>query len=463
MKKDCYRSKYKPLEIEIYEARRRRFRDFRITHFHAYLLLNVFFISLLIAAVEYRLIAKMNEQQLEAAKLHFEELRYGMKNIEVKSLGLRSFCQRKERMNNGVRLGLWSLKPEWLQYVDKHRVLDKISINSEPHTEKQSTDIVSEVSVSDFSSFVQEESSLICSSSKHKPYRSKLEKDVYQSIFYGDCQLQSIFDRIILILCYYNQLCERGMTSREIVQHDLYGMLNNFIVLSKNDNRYRIKPEAQLHIEYLIHKYYHKDINEYIGFILPIYKKERQNRGITILKYMPSYIADALYKMKAEINNAISRAKNHEEAEDIKCTFILNFGCDISEFTASDLDDESYSFNLITIIIKSMDTQLPELNILEKWNSILSNSRIEFIVKLINLSFKSLDSYSEKIGHPMNADLNVFACLYLIVVYSDELGDLELLTSELAYNRIAEIDGKELNAVITAYLQSDEKERRYIK
>ena len=56
-------------------------------------------------------------------------------------------------------------------------------------------------------------------------------------------------------------------------------------------------------------------------------------------------------------------------------------------------------------------------------------------------------------GHPISPELNVFACLYLIVIKSDESGDLSILTTETAYNRITELDGKELNEVITRYLQ----------
>ena len=140
----------------------------------------------------------MNEQQLETAKTHFEELKYGMKNIDVKALGLRSFCKYVQRKRNKKVYSLYALTDEWTQYVEERIHADGTS------TDKPSDSLLTE---------------------KLKEEYNPLLTNMERTIINGECHLESAKERFELISHYYEMLRGDGMNESEIVRADLVGIL----------------------------------------------------------------------------------------------------------------------------------------------------------------------------------------------------------------------------------------------
>lgn len=169
----------------------------------------------------------MNEQQLEAAKAHFAELKYGMSNIDVKALGLRQFCQRKERNRDKVRLRLWALTPEWIKYVD-----EKIRQGDTSMHESRDSQLTEEL----------------------KERYNPLLTDMEGTIINSECHLDSITERFELVYRYYERLRDDGVDESEIVQADLVGILGKYLVPTFG-KRFRLKNETHLYLHHLIYKY----------------------------------------------------------------------------------------------------------------------------------------------------------------------------------------------------------------
>lgn len=176
----------------------------------------------------------MNERQLEVAKTHFAELKYGMKNIDVKALGLRPFCHYIQRKRNKKVYSLYALAPEWIKYVDEMMRQDDTSTH-EPRD------------------------SLLTEKSKdeYNPLLTNMER----TIINGECHLESTKERFELISHYYEMLRGDGMNESDIVRADLVGILGKYLVPTFG-RRFRLKDETHLYLHYLIYKHCEKLIEQ---------------------------------------------------------------------------------------------------------------------------------------------------------------------------------------------------------
>ena len=65
----------------------------------------------------------MNSWELSSILRHFDELEYGLSNLDVKKYGIRKFCRRRLRRVGDKRISLYVLTDEWLQYVKEQKAL----------------------------------------------------------------------------------------------------------------------------------------------------------------------------------------------------------------------------------------------------------------------------------------------------------------------------------------------------
>lgn len=265
----------------------------------------------------------MNEQQLRAAKAHYDELKYGMSNIDVKALGLREFCQRKERKKDKVRLRLWSLTPEWFHYVDAqlHPETNKVNktevqLTDEPYTSRLTNENARKLAnCSDFSTLVHELSSITMVETQSDPLLARMEN----SIRTGDCRISNTFDRATLLFQYYERLIGDGLTSDELIEYDLVGMLSQYLDYRRCNKHFYIgNPRKQLNLKYLIYKYYKKDIREYENFISEIYYQESSKFGSSKLENISNHLYSSLRVFDKTISSDINFIDYWKRVEELK-------------------------------------------------------------------------------------------------------------------------------------------------
>lgn len=165
----------------------------------------------------------MDEDQLKNAIKHFDEIKYGMSNYDVKRLDLRPFVKRVQRYINKRQISLYNLKPEWLSYVNERR---------------DENELVEERTQQD----------------ELKEKCNPLLADIERMIVNGECHLDNAIERFELIHRYYERLRGDGINESEIVQADLVGILGKYLVPAFG-RRFRLKDETHLYLHHLIYKH----------------------------------------------------------------------------------------------------------------------------------------------------------------------------------------------------------------
>lgn len=311
----------------------------------------------------------MNEQQLKNAKTHFEELKYGMKNIDVKALGLRPFCQRKERKISKVRTILWALTPEWINYVDERLHPIEITNESKPFED-----------ASDFSSLIQEISSVKVNDSPSDPLLVRMEN----SIVNGRCKLVNVFDRATLLFRYYERLTGEGMTDDELIDADLVDMLGQYLDYNSYKCIYTLHdPRKRLYLKYLIRKYYKKDIKEYRTFIIEIYNKIAFQWNTQRLLHVPKHLYGAIWR------------------------FFKNAKLDMT------LDD----YRELVSTLDERDSKI--------WNEEVMERRNRLIKSILVECHRSIKSYETRFKHPFEIEDKPLVCMIYIFVKEYEAGEKE--------------------------------------
>lgn len=328
----------------------------------------------------------MNEDQLQIARAHLDELKYGMKNIDVKSFGLRPFCRYVQRKRNKKVYSLYALKDEWIQYIE-----------SKNKSETKS----------DFTSFVQDITSIKIS---NEP--TSLMSQIEYSIIHGDCILRerSITERVALIYRYYDKLKDEGMTDIDIIRADLSGMLGDYLVMT-TDGKRKLRAEAQLYVLTLIYKYYNKDIDEYRKFICESYNEIRSISGHRNLVSVPVH----LYKTFFHLVKSIPAEITHEE-----------IWRRVNE-------------------IREKPELCPKFTE-EKWNHELEQNRNASIEKVISLCRQRMREFESNLRHPFIIDTRTLIGLIYVIVVEDELGHYnELSEKDYLFDKIKQIDWNEIS------------------
>lgn len=356
----------------------------------------------------------MNEQQLRAAKAHYDELIYGMSNIDVKALGLRQFCQRKERNRDKVRLRLWSLTPEWIRYVDEQLHPEpnkslKIQVQSidEPCIPAVATESTKRLAnCPDFSTFVHEVSSINAVETQSDPLLARMEN----SIRTGDCRIQNTFDRATLLFQYYERLINDGLTSDELIEHDLVGMLSQYLdYKSSNKHFYISNPRKQLNLKYLIYKYYKKDIREYESFISKIYYQESSKWGTIKLENISNHLYGSLRVFDKTITCDINYLEYWKRVEELK-----------------------------------------KIQKYESWIEELTKRRRMLVISIVKESQRKIKDKELELKHPFEIGLYALVCLaYNIVKECEPRGYIGSLMNDAALLEILKnSDWDEINNIV---------------
>lgn len=405
----------------------------------------------------------MNDEQLKLAISRFEDLKHGLTNEEVKDLGLRPFCQRIQRRVRGTKrvLSLYALTPEWEAYVQRQIIPER---TSEIH------DLLQEFSIPNSCSSLMSENRI-------EPIGRKatLSDKVYESVAYGDCRLESIFDRVMLLQCYYEKLCNEGMPSISIIQHDLYGMIKDYIVKMKN-GRYRLKDNVQIHIQNIIYQNYKRDINEYLNFVKEIWEKNRYPTVVGVEHpHVIKHISDALSHVYSIAIQKIDSIKDPSDdtIEAIE-NFLEQYPRKNNEFYhkmyRGEINHSIFLENtekLFRELMKECSASDEPFDVRNEWNKYLSARRDEIICNLIKKSYENASEYSRRIGHPFMIELNIIACLYYIIIHEDEAGRYEIpisdkviqtIPSDTVFQLIPEINNDDLSRIISLYLMKSQRE-----
>lgn len=398
----------------------------------------------------------MNEEQLNVAIEKFTILQSGLSNKEIKALGLRPFCYRIQRRVKGTKkvASLYTLTPEWTEYVKREIAKNEHATGIQ--------DFLQELSIPN------SYSSLISTSSIEPIGKKKnsISDEIYDAIVYGNCHLVNIFDRVMLLQSYFDKLCNDGMSSISIIQHDLYGMLGDYLIKT-NKGLYRLKDNVQLHIQNIIYQYYKRDINEYLDFVKEIWSKWRYavivgNPNIHILEH----VKKSLPLLHTKVIETLNSIEYSEISKSLIELFIDKYHKENNEFF-DELIRGKIEANVfiddIEKLFKSLKSSVSiELfNVREEWEHLLSPRRDELICELIRSSYKKAKSYSERIHHPFILELNVLICLYYIIIKEDELGRYEIsitenetqtITSDTIFQLISTVGSDEISRLVSLYL-----------
>lgn len=339
----------------------------------------------------------MNALQLATAKAHLDELKYGMKNEDVKKLDLRSFCVHTERMRKRVRISLYKLAPEWLKYVEEHIV---------PTIENED-DVIEKMKISTdtrFSSFVQEISLMKSIDSDTNPLLSKIE----HSIMTGDCQTESIFDRAALIYRYYEQLKTTGMKDEDIVDADLTGMLGDYLVPFAD--RYKLRSDSCLYVLHVVKKYYRKDIKECRNFVYQIYKVLKSKYEDKKLIEIPVH----LYKTLIRLNGN----------------------------PRPDTELETFWY-LVDSRIRNLENPID-------WEIELSKHRRELVIQIVNECKRRMKKEEEKLKHPFSMNTQTLTCFaYTIVTeFEHEFNSKILKDEDYLLNALKRTNWSEITEIV---------------
>lgn len=380
----------------------------------------------------------MNDVQLKNAIEHFDAIEYGIPNAQIRDLGLRPFVKRVQRYVNKKQISLYNWKPEWLSYIreqkNEHELIEDI-----PEILKELSSRNITVSPISTSSLVSDETKRI-----EEPYLDKYAKEIFESLTQGPCHLRSIFDRVLLLRCFYKRLISGGMTSSEIINYDLYGMIHHYLIETK-DERYCIKNKAKIHFEYFINKYYQRDINEYLQFVLNIYKEYKGTYGIIHLTNIPVYIYNSLREIS-------KRVRTRPLKEEFLNSFNVKYGIDFKSLTdlklaAKFFDNENFE---IGNYINFLNTAVDDMDVLIEFEPILKQERRNSIVTLISRSYEKMNKNESNIS----IDLNILAHLYYIIVEVYESNNKIEITKEMVYDKLLETNTDEVSSIVSEYLHS---------
>lgn len=327
----------------------------------------------------------MNEEQLGFAKAHFDELKYGMKNIDVKALGLRQFCRYVQRKRNKKVYSLYALTPEWERYVESQ---------NKPETN------------SDFSSIVQEVSAIKTSNDS-----LSLMSEIEYSIIHGDCILRerNLTERVAILYKYYNKLKDEGMEDIDIVRADLVGMIGPYLVPTINDKR-KLRTDAQIYVLSIIYKYYNKDIGEYRAFICEIYNEFRLKSGARKLTHIPVHLFKAIFHFKP-IPSEITYEEAWKLVNDMKSN-----------------SEISHKFSE------------------EKWNKELEKCRMDSISDTAKLCLERMKEYEKHLRHPFVIDCRTLIGLIYVIIAEDELGHYDDIKGDsYLLEKIKQIDWHDIS------------------
>lgn len=407
----------------------------------------------------------MNDEQLKIAISRFDDLKHGLTNEEVKDLGLRPFCQRIQRRVRGTKrvLSLYALTPEWELYVQRQIIPER---TSEIH------DLLQEFSIPNSCSSLMSENRMEPVVGKRK---NKLSDEIYEAVVHGDCRLESIFDRVMLLQCYYEKLCNEGMSSIAIIQHDLYGMIKDYIIKMKN-GRYRLKDNVQIHIQNIIYQNYKRDINEYLNFVKEIWEANRYPTVVGVEHAcVIRHIADALshiYSMTIQkIDSIKDPSDNVAKAID---NFFEQYPRTNHEFYhkmyRGEINHSTFIENtekLFQELGEDYAINHEAFDVRKEWDRYLSARRDEVICDLIKKSYENASEYSRRIGHPFMIELNIIACLYYVIIREDEAGRytipisgkvIQTVPPDTVFQLISDINNDELSRAISLYLMRSQRE-----
>lgn len=414
--------------------------------------------------------AEMNQEELWLALEHLYELKCGMTSNDVKMYGLRPFCKRVQRKRDGKLCSLYTLEAKWMRYVQE--LSDKIKPTI---IQPEDQVIVSDESSTIFITPPTSSSSFIMDGVDDSSHiRGKLASEVYESVLHGECHLNSIFDRVMLLKCYFSRLCKDGLTSTEIIQHDLYGMLNNYLIRTEK-GLHRLKDNVHIHIEYLIYKYYQRDIGDYLRFVKYVYNSSKH----TYLTFeLPSIdktafiaVVKLFEKMEVISNktkvfiNSPSEEKALSKEEIKKNIDILNKECHINFFAMKSSIDFRMNNNDLEKILSNLKPLIEVINIElklnfdlnEEWRKSQMEAQDTLIFDLIDESFRRVDIFSKSLGHPLSININILTCLYYILNQFNQEKRLDDLTNEILFERLTTLNLDEISRIISAYLRRQVK------
>ena len=360
----------------------------------------------------------MNSEQLAAARIHLEELKYGMKIEDVRALGLRDFCKRKERKRNKVRLSLYALTPEWLKYVQEHNAIvnmkneesniaDASSVVDEEHNEEKSNTLEQ---INDFSSFIHEISMTKTANTQGDASLAKLEN----ALINGECHINNTFDRATLLFRYYDQLINPGMTMIELIKADLVGMITQFLDYNYRTERYWIKDvHTRVYLMYLIHKYYRKDIIEYRNFIFSIYSKMKSSFSSHKLTFIPSHLYATIRKFNKTVTYDITYKDFWELAN-------------------------------------SMEIGNEKLINTDKWKNTLTIERRKFIIQVVKECNQEMKEYEAQLKHPFQIEtFALTAFVYTIVVDLESTGStINLSKIDTLFDKLKQTNWNEVSSIV---------------
>lgn len=138
--------------------------------------------------------------------------------------------------------------------------------------------------------------------------RSKLVQRIYFSFTQGECCVETLFERAVLLHRFMKRLCHDGLTAHEVVKYDLYGILADYLECNFAGN-YNLKNEAVLHFEYLIYKHYKSGIRDYLDCI-----PDDCNELKDIVGYVKRNEESRLY-VRLLINASIQQNDNKRDAK----------------------------------------------------------------------------------------------------------------------------------------------------
>lgn len=426
----------------------------------------------------------MNSEQLTWVKEHFDEISYGIPIDEIKRLRLRPFVRRIQRRVDGKQISLYCLTNNYIEEIkttlakDRNEEIEAIvPLPKIDEPESLTNDYLACLPSTDFLNITESplSSSSIIDSSSENSTKSRLAINVQESIVHGECDLNNLTDRVLLIRKYFKRLCDGGLTLDEITKYDLYGMLNKYLKPTK-DKKFELSPESSLHINYFISRYYKGKTHECLAFAKRIYEKyglyrlsstsKMENRSYynALNKLMDNVVSYA-QKVDEFINNNSLDKETHEKIEELIDAFEsetkykpLKIKC-FSQYVAHSREEVQQTLKSIQKFISSSqevsNNSFPSLDVNELWNKHLSEVEKDNIIELIKNSYVYVEKYGQEIGHPFNFHIFIITAIYSIITKFMKNNTSRYPTDKEVYEMSIEINNNEVAECVSAYLDKD--------
>ena len=192
----------------------------------------------------------MEQSVIETIIEDFDEIESGITLKRTRELGIHEYCKRRRITNGNKTSYLYFLTQQWSDYITSRR--DLKSSNDKELTQVKEILNELESQTTQFDDIKAQDSSSFLIDDEPK---NKLAQNIYRSFTRGECATANTFYRSILLHYVFQRLCTSGIASSQIIAYDLYGILIDYLQMTK-ENTYVLMDEARIHFEYLISTFY---------------------------------------------------------------------------------------------------------------------------------------------------------------------------------------------------------------